>query len=287
MFGRFATWLGANRGLRFFAYLHVMEPHDPYTPDPHSAPPPPPGARPQIVGGRAHELATALRQSRTPALTAAELSHLRALYDAEVHELDQAIARLLATLDRLAVRDSTVVVLLADHGEAFLEHGKLVHNRLLTEELLRIPLIVNGPGVAPARVMEPVQQVDVYPTVAAILGFPLPPGLTGANLLAPITPRPAFSETEYGDGIGGKDTELVALRAPPWKLIWVPVLARYELFDLAHDPSEHTNRFDDAPEAGALAARLADWRTTAAPPPAAIGYDPALRNKLRALGYVD
>jgi len=85
----------------------------------------------------------------------------------------------------------------------------------------------------------------------------------------------------------GATTPIVSLRTAEWKLIHAPALGRYELYDLRRDPAEREDRFGSAAEGAALAARLAEWETTAPAPPRAEGSDPALGEKLRALGYVD
>jgi len=85
----------------------------------------------------------------------------------------------------------------------------------------------------------------------------------------------------------GATTPIVSLRTADWKLIHAPALGRYELYDLRRDPAEREDRFASAAEGAALAARLAEWETAAPAPPRAEGHDPALGEKLRALGYVD
>src|SRR5207249_5016948 len=87
---------------------------------------------------------------------------------------DAELERLLDGLAALGVRDSTIVVVTADHGEEFQEHGKLTHGPDLYDELLHVPLVVVGPGVSPGRVPEQVQGIDVFPTVPALLGLQPP-----------------------------------------------------------------------------------------------------------------
>src|SRR5207253_1279631 len=82
------------------------------------------------------------------------------------------------------VRESTVILVTADHGEEFQEHGRLGHGTQLYDELLRVPLVIAGPGIVPGRVAEQAQGIDVFPTVSALLGLPPPPGLEGQNVLA-------------------------------------------------------------------------------------------------------
>jgi arylsulfatase A-like enzyme len=281
----FLDWLAENRGLRFLAYLHYMDTHDPYTPP--GRPPAPPGVRREVVAGRVGPLALAVNRGGAPPLPAAEVDYLRALYDGEIAAWDAELARLLEGLAAAGVAGSTVVVLVADHGEEFQDHGKLKHGIHLYDELVRVPLVVAGPGVGAARVAAQVQGVDLFPTVATLLALAVPPGLPGQDLLGTLAPRPAFSETLYGVAADGAETALAAIRLPDWKLIHTPAASRFELFDLAQDPGERENRFGRVEAGEALAARLARWTAETPAAPAPTGRDPRLLEKLRALGYVD
>jgi arylsulfatase A-like enzyme len=281
----FARWLGQNRGRRFLAYLHYMDPHDPYTPADH--PPRPAGLSDEIAAGQVERVARAvLLRGRAP-LAPPEVTHLRRLYGLEVHDWDAALAALLATLDAEGVRDSTAIVVVADHGEEFQEHGQMKHRLHLYDELVRVPFVAAGPGITAGRAREQVLGVDVFPTVAALLGVDVPPGLPGRNVLAAREPRPAFSETRYGVLPDGRRAALVSVRAGGWKLITAPDLGHAELYDLAHDPGEMEDRFGSAPEGATLAALLAAWEGSVPAPPPVTGHDPGLQRKLRALGYVE
>jgi arylsulfatase A-like enzyme len=276
---RFLRWLEQNRGLRFLAYLHYMDPHDPYTPPAALRPPAPAGVRPEVAAGQIDPLA---RRPGAP-LTSAEVGHLRRLYDAEIRAWDAELGTL---LDALAAQ-GPIVVVTADHGEEFLEHGRLKHRVHLYDELLHVPLVIAGPGVRPGRVAEQVQGIDFFPTLAGLLGTAPPRDLPGNDLLAARPEAPAFSETLYGLMPDGATTPIVSLRTAAWKLIHAPALGRWELYDLVRDPAERQDRFASAPEGAALAQLLAAWEAAAPAPPRAEGHDPALGEKLRALGYVD
>ncbi|TMB59285.1 MAG: sulfatase, partial [Deltaproteobacteria bacterium] len=224
---RFLAWLERNRGLRFLAYLHYMDPHDPYTPPAALRPPAPPGVRPAVAAGQADVLA---RRLAGAPLSAAEVEHLRRLYDAEIRAWDAELGTLLDTLADRGVADSTIVVLTADHGEEFQEHGRLKHRIHLYDELLHVPLVIAGPGVRPGRVAEQAQGIDLFPTLAALLGTAPPRGLPGHDLLAARAEAPAISETLYGLMPDGATTPIVSLRTAEWKLIHAPALGRYELY---------------------------------------------------------
>lgn len=176
----FASWLAAGEG-PFAAWVHLVEPHLPY------------GA----TGWSATDVSV-------PGSTGLERSQLRAdvpvgsvefergdrerlleLYDRDVRAADAAVGDVLAALEAAGVVDRTLVVLVADHGEELLEHGWVGHASTAVEarlvpEVLRIPLVLAGPGV-PAGVRSDalVQQVDLLPTVLRLLDLPLPDGFDG------------------------------------------------------------------------------------------------------------
>ena len=281
------AWLRQHRGLRFLAYLHYMDPHDPYTPPASLRPPPPTGVRPEIATGVVEGITQRMNHGREPQLPAVEVAHLRNLYDAEIRAWDDSLAALLAAIDRLGLRDSTVIVVTSDHGEEFQEHGRLKHGTHLYEESTHVPLVIAGPGIAPGRVATTVEEIDVFPTLAALLGATAPPGLPGTNVLGPIAARAAISETLLGVGTDGASMPVISVRTAEWKLIRSPALGRDELYDLRRDPGEHDDRFDAEPEGRRLIEALAAWEQGLPAPPPVEGRDPTLRDKLRALGYIE
>jgi arylsulfatase A-like enzyme len=169
-----------------------------------------------------------------------------------------------------------------------MEHGQLRHRKHLYDESIRVPLIVVGPGILAAHRQEQAQGIDLHPTLAAVLG--LPPSavpLPGHSLLEPLPARPAISETMGGFFHDGRSADLIAARTPGWKVIDAPALDASESYDLTNDPGEHTILPREAGEGPALHASIDGFVRDAPPPPAREGYDPTLREKLRALGYTD
>ncbi len=283
----FREWLRRNGRYRFFAYLHYMDVHGPYRPPESKRPPVPAGVRPNVARGEVAELARKINAGRDVRLTAVELEYLRALYDADVRAWDDNFGRLLAGLDAAGVRDETVLVVVSDHGEGFLEHGRLKHGVTLYDELLRVPLVIQGPGIGRGREAELAQGIDLLPTIGAMLGLAVGETLPGRNLLARGRGAPAVSETGFGIGPDGASTPLVSWRTREWKLIHTPALGRFELYDLTRDPSERRNVYDTNPRAEELVDALAAWVTNASAAPASDETDPDLGEKLRALGYID
>jgi arylsulfatase A-like enzyme len=281
----FFAWLERNHGHRFLAYLQYMEPHDPYMPPPELRPPPPPGIRAAIAKGFLKRFTPKIGVAHTPTLQPAEIQYLRALYDAEIRSWDTALGRVLAELERVGLAGSTVVVVTADHGEEFQEHGRLTHGSHLYEETIRVPLVVVGPGIAPGRVRESAQGIDVFPTVAGLLAIAPPRGLPGVDLLRVRQERPVYSETHMGIAANGSALHLVSVRQDGWKLIHTPALGRFELYDLTRDPAEREDRFG-APEGADLQRLLAAWESSAPQAREQPEPDPALHERLKALGYV-
>src|SRR5207249_1029729 len=230
-------------------------------------PPPPAGVRPAVAAGQADLLARRLADAP---LSAVEVEHLRRLYDAEIRAWDADLGTLLDALAQRGVADSTIVVLTADHGEEFQEHGRLKHRVHLYDELLHVPLVIAGPGVRPGRVAEQAQGIDLFPTLAGLLGAAPPRGLPGHDLLAVRAEPPAISQTLYGPTPHGATTPIVPPRPAERKLIHPPALGRSELYQLRRDPAHRYDRRATAPAAAAfVGAALVQvvrwWRGRTAP----------------------
>jgi arylsulfatase len=283
----FLDWLAANASYRFFGYLHYMEPHHPYTPGPAHMPPSIAGIRSEVADGDLSEFRKALFSPEGLQLPEPEVRYLRSLYDAEVANWDDALAGLLAGLDRVGVRDRTILIVTADHGEEFQEHARLGHGCHLYDELLHVPLVIAGPGVAPAVRTDQVQGIDVFPTVTARLQLAPPGDLPGHDLFDPVAPRPVVSEISYGVLPDKRTSGLVSVRTPDWKLIAASDVPSVQLYHLARDHGETRDQYGEAAEAAVLEATLESFRQNAKPAPAAAGSDPAVAAKLRALGYAE
>lgn len=192
--------------------------------------------------------------------TAEELRGVVAGYYAMVSLIDDEVARILATLAELGLADETLVVFTSDHGEMLGDHALLLKGPMMFEGAVRVPLIMRWPGVLPAgeRREAIVQWLDLNPTLLEAAGLPPLPTSQGMSLL-PLArgdadaPERGWAICEYRDSGHPYDPAVhtTMLRQGEYKLVvhhGDPATARArtgELYDLASDPQELHNRWDD------------------------------------------
>jgi arylsulfatase A-like enzyme len=168
----------ARDGEPLFLFAHYFDPHYDYVPPAGFAERFDPGYEGSLDGRdvfTSEEVAAFDASSpsgRRRVVSDRDLEHLLALYAAELAWTDAQIGRVLERLDELGLAERTLVVVVADHGDEFFEHGGLGHRRTLHEEVVRVPLIVRWPGHVPAgaRIAGAVELADVAPTITALLG---------------------------------------------------------------------------------------------------------------------
>lgn len=175
-------------------------------------------------------------------------------YLAEVAVVDKQLRRLVRLLEKTGLMSRTLLIVSADHGEAFGEHDSRTHGTTLYDEVLRVPLLFVFPGATPRRVDEQVTLLDVGPTVLDVFGLPTPGYMMGESLApflrgeTPVLTRPILAENRLVQAWITRDRK---------KLIWDTQSGRKELYDLEADPAELDNLADDAE---ALAQPLADLK---------------------------
>lgn len=181
------------------------------------------------------------------------------VYDSEIAFTDREVGRLLRGLKASGRLERAVVVLLADHGEAFFEHGLDLHEGRPYDHQIWVPLVVWAPGLEPGRTLTPVSTIDVGPTVLRLLGLPPIPGAEGRDLLAAgRNPRPIFSETPAN--VPGATYFTYAVTDGNWRLLYDGLVGTVELYDLERDPLQEHNLADAEPERLAhLRAVLGSW----------------------------
>ncbi|MEO7795890.1 MAG: sulfatase [Thermoanaerobaculia bacterium] len=311
------AWLEARKRREaakpFLLVVHTLEPHDPYRPREEF--------RARLAPGVDVESACCGSSSRLAALTgeaaARRAADAMALYDAEIAQNDAAFGDLLDELDRRGLAEESAVLLTADHGEEFFDHGGWKHGFTLYEEMLRIPLILRLPTGSNTRraiaVSLPADQVDIAPTFLALAGAPPAPELPGRDLLELLGDGKARESAVHASfaWLERPGAELVAMAAGGWKLVRyagdpgargsgdaarLPAFGPREtparaLYDLDLDPGERASRLDLAARhslrelwlEGKLASGLARYGGHGPAEEAVI--DPELEKSLRALGY--
>jgi arylsulfatase len=278
----------------FFVYLHYLPPHNPYAP-PERLEAAFVEENGSTIDGSTRTLVD-LENSRRP-LAPADLARLRALYTANLRAADRGVAELLQLLHLTGVLNRTWLIVLADHGEAFREHGHLLHCTTVYEEMARVPLIVVPPGGCRPRIEPaPVGIVDLYPTIAELAGVAEPPsGLAGRSLVSTLTGSGQGDAAEGGERLQYSRVRYAlyerALIGPRYKLIEDRRSGRVRLYDLEADPGERRDVAARHPE---VTARYRQWLAEIPflekkPPESEDGGSPAedreTEEQLRALGY--
>ena len=267
-------WLGQDSTKPFFAWVHLYDAHVPYEP-------------PEPFRSRA----------ASP-------------YDGEISFADAQVARLLQWIEQRGLREQTIVIVTADHGEGLGDHGEEEHGYYVYDYAVHVPLIARIPGRTRARVAEQVRTVDIAPTVLELVGggqapSPVRPSDARRTGEAPVLHRVMDGESllplldgkqqpvryAYSESVATKLqygwAGLYSLRTNTHKFIEAP---RSELYELTSDPAEAKNRLDDLRRVAVdLKTRLARLREDAmkrAPKTQEANLDSETLAKLASLGYL-
>jgi tetratricopeptide (TPR) repeat protein len=251
-------WIDEVKGSRFFAWIHLYDPHAPYAPP-----------EPFRTKYKGHP------------------------YRGEVAFTDAQVGRVIEFLESRGLLGRTVVAVLGDHGESLGDHGEKAHAFFVYESATHVPFIVRAPFsmTRGRRITDPVRIVDLLPTVLDLVGVKAPTAISGRSLVPLMTGErlelglEGYAEAMYPlHHFGWSD--LRALRAGRYKVIDAP---QPELYDIDRDPRETTNIFDERRVVGdRMIGRLRELeagfeRPKTAP---AADVDPEVRARLAALGYV-
>lgn len=251
-------FLNIHKKERFFLWTHFYDPHTPYEPPEEFA---------RLYPNRP--------------------------YVAEIAHTDFVVGKLLDYLDRLQLRDKTVILLTGDHGESLGEHDESTHAFFVYDATLHVPMILSVPhtNLAHKRIVQQVRSVDVMPTLLQLAGISVPESVQGRSLLhmvldaATIERRPSYAECYYPQYHFGW-SRLLSLRDGRYKYIDTP---RPELYDLTTDPHEIHNVYgqhqDIASEMKSELLKIAAVQSRdALMAPGEV--DDETHEKLAALGYV-
>ena len=180
---RAQRWIGTHSERPFFLFLHTYEIHTPYkSPREYVELYGDPDYKGRFVPNT-HYFRRVEGEGRT--MGSRELHEVIARYDAGIRLTDEALGSFFAWLEERGLLADSLVVIVSDHGEEFLEHGRLGHQQLHLDPNLRVPLLFHGPGLRPSVVKQTVELNDVVPTILAVLGLPPLPGALGRSL-APL-----------------------------------------------------------------------------------------------------
>jgi arylsulfatase A-like enzyme len=283
-----ARWAAGAR-TPFFLFVHLWDVHFDYLPPPEYVERFDPGYEGPVDG---HDVMGPLVRADSPAR---DIAHLRALYDAEVRFTDDVLRGICGDLEARGLLANTFVIVAADHGEEFFEHQGKGHQRTLYDEVVRVPLIVAGPGVVAGRVVaEQVRLIDLFPTIAGLVGMQEPLAVQGRDL-------GPFLRGEGGVGADALLEILVDARrvrglrtARNTKILYGEKTGEGELYDLEIDRGELHPRRAGAP--GWEPALEALRRSTASAKrfgellgarPAGVAHVPEdVLRRLRELGYL-
>ncbi len=287
-------WLAATRGRRRFGWIHLYIPHGPLEiPAEYER-----LVRQRYDGPIKDDFFT-LEKVRTGQLEAPPEfgANYRERYDAAVAFTDARVGEIRAAFEKAGSWDSTLVIVIADHGESLEGRTLGFHAPVIDETTLHVPMIWCGPGVAAGRVVpQLVQHMDVVPTVVARLGELIPSDVEGHDLSMLIDAAdPVTVEWSHAaiatlpthfEGKGERDPEAAAVRRGRFKLVLREGSVR-ELFDLESEAGETRDVGGAHPDVmRALEAAFEQWvRTTT--DAAAVGgsVSPEMAAQLRKLGY--
>jgi arylsulfatase A-like enzyme len=234
-------WLDQHSTTRFFLFLHTYEVHCPYNP-------------PSLY---IDEITGSYEGSIDPTgkcgdkyynqieMDPDDYRFIRDLYAAEIQYVDTFLGNLFSKLKQLDLYDSTLLVFLSDHGESFGERDRVGHNQLYDVQL-KVPLVLRVPGLDPDQFAEPVELLDVMPTIFSLLDIEPPYQFQGVDLLPPLLgreklprTRPRFSQQLWQ----------AAVDEAGWKVIFnIKNRGEDQLYFLPDDPEERTNRAHEHPE---------------------------------------
>jgi arylsulfatase A-like enzyme len=298
-------WLGERPASKFFLWVHLMGPHEPYAPDPPYDTLFGPGYAGDLDGTR--RTADRIHEQRRE-LSAVELDHIVSLYDGAIAQMDARVGRILAALDEEGLGEQTLVVLTSDHGEELYDHNYyLLHSWSIYRSVLHVPLIMRLPGVLPeGETLEAVVALlDVVPTILELMALPAPENLEGTSLVPRIRGLGSSPEAP-GESIAELGPHIFAIRTDRWHYLYNPKqlsspgarpsddgqggrfrIAREELYDVIADPGETRNLISEQPQVAAeLRQRLLQWQGGEGGDYSALPIPEESQEELRALGYL-
>ena len=335
---RAEQWIEHHGDTPFFMYLHFFDPHDPFEPrEPYAAQWADPAKKEehekQVEAVTKIIQDPLMKQFHMPSKAEMEKAGLNPTeyvdydkdwYDGSIRGMDAEVARLIQRLRAKGLEDKVQIAFIGDHGEEFIEHGKMFHGHTVYSELTNVPLMLYRPGTIPAaKIAETVRSIDLMPTLLDLSGLPSPAGVQGQSLVPLIAasanqPRqagagaseqtaeesgwkkmPAITEKAETKAAGGpppRDTESYGIVLDGWKMIHNVVkhegTPEFELFNRAEDPLDQKNvAAEHADIIERLKGELDTWHkmVSEAQLPESVNeatLSPEELQRLRSLGYI-
>jgi choline-sulfatase len=253
------TWSTRHTSAPFCVWLHLYDPHAPYTPPPEYR-----------------------AKTSTP-------------YDGEIAYADAQIARVLDWLRAKQVTDNTLIVVAGDHGEGLGEHGERTHGMLVYDSTLRVPLIVAAPAAHAEQRSDAVSLAEIAPTVLHAAGVSAPAQMKGRDLLGGFGSNGGTGKTNQSTVAGMLYSETEYPRVAGWSTLqaftdgrWKTIRAggSSEVYDLHGDPGEQHDLSSSQPNVAiAMGDRIRAVRAAAARSGSRT-VSPEAERRLRSLGYV-
>ncbi len=274
-------WFDDNRGNPSpkLVVLHLYDVHSPYDP---------PAPFDTLFSPEGTAGVTNWNEEEGAIYTLQERDHLLNLYDGEIAWVDSQLGRLFAGLRERGVTDNSLIIVTSDHGEEFLEHGRVAHGHTLYQELIHVPLIISGNGI-PAGLIDSINsgQFDILPTIAGYAGVTIPEGVEGVDLFLPRDPDRSIPSSGlwppkcFYDEIEGFETTACVLSGKMKGT--VNFATGYEMMhDLQEDPLE----LSELPLDANLFRKIeAYWTTPPVADPQKV-FDQVIEDNLEGLGYI-
>jgi arylsulfatase A-like enzyme len=271
--GKVDAWLEgrqkAGMDKPLFLWVHYMDVHEPYAPDPRYLERVDPS-----LSFTDNDYLRLFREVVLPRDTseASTVGALHGLYKAHVAEVDAYAAALFEILERHGVLRDAAVIVTSDHGDEFGEHGGLSHDGKMYQELIHVPLLVCEPDRRGGRVCPTlVSGVDVGPTILALFGLAAEPGFRGRSLF----PLEAYgSRGCYAQALGKlqhrarpSDRPVHCYREDDLKVVYREEDESWALYDLRQDPAERQSVADSSPHAEEMKSSLRACMARFAPGP--------------------
>ena len=252
-----------NSGQPFFIYLHEPDPHGPYTP----VPPYDTQYEFGYHGNLSSKVETLkLFNNQISDLEPTDIRFLESLYNGEISFSDAYLKEILRQLGSHQLREDTLIIVVSDHGEEFLDHGKLGHGVSLFQEQIHVPILFSLPGVLPEGedVLSPAELIDVPPTVLDLIGENAPATMAGQSLI-PLMFRDIAASTQRPRHAKLRDSH-DSIRIGDWKLIREfrnqsgRRFNSHSLYNLESDPKELVDVWAQEQVVGTSLRQELDWQ---------------------------